>query len=94
MSGDGWPSVLWAVLLGGLLRAPVEVRHHLHFPVAAVAAEGADAGQLLFRRPSRDGLDVDAEQGGDLRRGEQGLDLGRLLSHQYYSRYTKHHAGA
>lgn len=69
------------VLLGGLLGVPSEKCPHLRLVVTAVAAERADAGQLPIVRPSRDGLDVDAEHRGDFRRREQSFAGGRLLNH-------------
>src|SRR5690606_40297202 len=46
--------------------------------VAAMAAEGADRGELPRLRPAGDGLGVDAEQGGDFGGGHQLGDVGLL----------------
>src|SRR3954470_21228682 len=71
-----------SVLLGPLVRDPGEQRADLGLPVAAVAAESADRGELAGLGPPRDRLGVDAEEGGDLGRGEQGLcRVGRSGGH-------------
>src|SRR5512144_2323598 len=64
-----------------LVRDSGEQGAHLAFPVAAVAAERPDRGELAGLRPPRDRLRVDAERRRDLGGGEQRLAVGSASGH-------------
>src|SRR5665647_1196794 len=75
-------------LFSGLLEVGVallwyatEQSAHLGRVVAAVATEGLDRRDLAGLGPAGDGLGVDAEQRGDLRRRQQSLGLARSGVH-------------
>src|SRR5665647_1061936 len=64
-----------------LLWYATEQSAHLGCVVAAVATEGLDRRDLAGLGPAGDGLGVDAEQRGDLRRRQQSLGLARSGVH-------------
>src|SRR5665647_959959 len=64
-----------------LLWYATEQSAHLGRVVAAVATEGLDRRDLAGLGPAGDGLGVDAEQRGDLRRRQQSLGLARSGVH-------------
>src|SRR5581483_5370892 len=56
---------------------------NLCLPIPAVTAKRTDGCELASLRPPRNGLGVDPEHRGDLRRREQGLSLGCACRHMY-----------
>src|SRR5581483_4388373 len=57
----------------------LQVAHDLDRPETAVPAEGPDGGDLAGPGPARDGLRVDPEHLGHLRRRQKGIGVGTVL---------------
>src|SRR5215475_384496 len=67
--------------LGALLRNTREQCTNLSLPVSPVSPQRADRGQFSGLRPPCDGLGVDTEHRGDLRRRQQRLGLWCTCGH-------------
>src|SRR5262249_38232554 len=71
------------LLFGTRLRDPREEGADLGFPVPPVAPQGPDRRQLAGVCPACDRCGSHGEHRCDLRRGKQGLSLGRACRHVY-----------